>query len=127
MKSNTKKIIAVLLVLMLSLSVLSACGGETLSGKYICIDMVSEDDEMSYADLKALMSFAEEEWVDPYLEFLDGENFKIEFMDEGENGTYKVNGNSIDLTSDGETITGKIDGKKITLEIEGTKMVFEKK
>ena len=127
MKSNTKKIIAVLLVLMLSLSVLSACGGETLSGKYICIDMVSEDEEMSYADLKAFMAFAEEEWIDPYLEFLDGDNFKIEFMDEVENGTYKVNGNSIDLTSDGETITGKIDGKKITLEIEGTKMVFEKK
>ena len=78
--------------------------------------MAYDDIDMSYADIKEM---AGDGWVDPYIEFLDGEKFKIDYIDDSETGTYKVNGKSIDMTIDGDTVTATIDGKKITLEENG--------
>ena len=129
-----KKSLAILLTLVLCVSVFAGCsGGDTkLTGKYILVEMKGEgeDEEVNLSELKAMYEMFEMEWVDPYIEFLDGGKFKMVFFDEvNEEGTYKVvdGGKAVEMTVDGETQKGTIDGKKISLGDDEMTMVFEKK
>jgi len=149
-----KKIIAIVLVLMLSISILAACGGdEKLTGRYILTE-ISEDGETykiedyikemkaeyeeSIRELKELyeemdIEFDESEYaIDEsdfhgYIEFLSDEKFKIFVFGMEDEGTFKVDGKSIEMTIDGETAEWKIDGKKLIFEEDDAKMIFEKK
>ena len=80
-------------------------------------DMYDEN-EMEYEDSD----------FESYIEFLDGENCDVVFMGEHELGTYKSNGNSIEVTVDGESVYGDIEGNKIKLNTDDeVYLLFESK
>jgi len=144
---NMKKSIAILLVLILSVSVFASCGGSSLSGKYFVTEVEGDDGKLIKVEdyvneVKAMyeeygMEFDESEiysvFEGNYIEFFKDGKFKIVAIDEDDvDGTYKVDGKTITLINpdedDGEIeIKGKIDGKKIIFEEEYFKAVFEKK
>ena len=111
-----KKTIITLFVIMLSLSLVTSCSNNPI-GKYTLVSMtvsgknISADTEMD-------------------IEFFDDGTYKWKakggFPD---SGTYKLDGNSMTLTSKQVgKINGKIDGKKFIMDsFGGSKMVFEKK
>ena len=140
MKKNMKKIIAVLLVLMFCVSILSACGGG-LSGKYVLTQITNEEGKLvsledyvkaekaMYEEYDMLDEFDESVYEGSYVEFLKDDKYKmVKFGDASEEGTFKVDGKTVELTVDDETVKGTIDGKKITFDYgEDYKVVFEKK
>ncbi|MCL2815731.1 MAG: hypothetical protein FWD23_14130 [Oscillospiraceae bacterium] len=120
-----KKAISALMAVILVLSILAGCSGETkLTGKYICIDVTGGEDEMSWQDVKEMMG---DEWSDPYIEFSDGGKLVMDWFGVSSDGTFKVDGKSVEITIDGDTQKGTIDNNKITISDGDTKMVFEKK
>ena len=137
-----KKIIAVLLVLMLSVSILAGCGGG-VSGKYTIVqieedgevtiwaDHIKEMEEM-YKEYEGMEGF--EDYVfkasdyEMVLEFLSGGKCKWTQGEDSEDLTFEVKGKDITLKdTEGEELKGTIDGKKIVLDMYGSKMTFEKK
>ncbi len=115
-----KKSIIVLLAIVLCLSVLAGCGGSGLSGKYNLKTIEGGGMSMDAEGLAALGM------GEMYIEFLSDGNCNLSVIGETTAGTYKVNGNSVDITVEGETQTASVSGNTITLEIEGSKAVFEK-
>ena len=115
---NTKKIIALLLVLILSVSILASCGGSSLSGKYYAVSMDDEDETYDEGDF--------------YIEFLkNGKCKMVSGNYENTDVTYTIDGKNIKLISTeypDEPISGTIDGKKITFKDgDNYTIVFEKK
>ena len=124
-----KKALSVLLIFVFCVSILAGCSGDTaLTGKYICVEITGEDEDETLEALKELFESVGLDWVDPYLEFLDEDKFKMTLFSEDDiaEGTYVVDGKNIELTVDGDVQKGTIDGKKITLTEDGMVMVFEK-
>ena len=130
-----KRTIAVILVLMLGITIFAGCGGTKLSGKYNMVSMTSEGEEIVISEyieqMKALyeemeMDFDENE-MQGYIEFIDGEKCKVAVFGETGEGTYKLDGKNIEVTLDGETMKGTVDGNKITLGDDEATMTFEKK
>ena len=119
-----KKLLALLLVLMISTVILTACGGDSdgLSGRYNVV-AVTEGGETMTADQFVEFGLDLDEF---YLEFIDNSNVRFMIFGEVEEGTYQLTGNSVAITIDGETERAVIDGNKITLAADGTEMVFEK-
>ena len=118
-----KKTIAIFMVLMIIVSVLAACGGSGLSGKYYLFSM-TEDGET--AEASQLADYG----IDPdqfYAEFLPGNKFKMVVFGEVDEGTYKLDGKNLSMTVDDEEVIAKIDGKKIIIDIDNSQMVFEKR
>jgi len=118
-----KKTIAIFMVLMIIVSVLAACGGSGLSGKYYLFSM-TEDGET--AEAAQLADYG----IDPdqfYAEFLPGNKFKMVVFGEVDEGTYKLDGKNLSMTVDDEEVIAKIDGKKIIIDIDNSQMVFEKR
>lgn len=123
-----KKTIAVFLVLILGVSLLAGCGGgTTLTGKYNLVSMTQDGEEQSIEDLKTeYESYGMGDFPEFYIEFKDGSNFAFIMYGETMDGTFTVNGKSVELTVDGEAVPGTIDGNTLTLEKDGAKMVFKK-
>ena len=121
-----KKAIALLLVMLVGIGVIAGCGGSgtKLSGKYYMV--VDEETKQLYEEYDMALP-------EMYLEFLSGGKLKfISTFDgetETEDGTFKITDKTVDITIDGDTVTGTIDDKKITVDFgddEGP-TVFEKK
>ena len=118
-----KRLIAILLILIFSVAMLTACGDDAgLTGKYY-LTSVTEGDETMDASTLAELGLDISGF---HIEFLDSNRFRIVTFDESEDGTYKLDGKSLTLSADGETIDATIDNSTITLDAEGTIMVFEK-
>ena len=136
-----KKTLAILLVLILSISLFAGCGGSgggnnatsepALSGKYTLTSML-DDEGNDWIELLLMMSEMGDEG-----EVFDLESFFIDFPggdkcvfsvigEEPMEGTFKLEGDSVEITIDGESIEGTIEDNKIILEDDGLKMVFEK-
>ena len=126
-----KRALFVILTLLLTLSLLTACssnngGGNTatLSGKYEIVSFTADGETHDAAAIKE-MGFPD--WN---FEFLSGNKFKYDFAGTVYEGTFKVEGSTVSLTVDGEEMSGKIEGNKITFDApdgEEGNMVFEKK
>jgi len=137
MKQNMNKAIALLLVLMLSISILAGCGGG-LSGKYVLIEMTGDDGKVEKLDdlkKQAKEFYDEMEWdfdeseMDITIEFLSGDKFKMTSVYDVEEGTFKVDGKNVTLSHPDQDndLKGTINGNKITFEEDDFVMVFEKK
>jgi len=117
----------IVLVLALVLS-LTACGSivgnnATLTGKYCIVSMETKGETVNAADLA-------EQDMDISAIYLEFSGSKVTLYAFGETieGTYKVNGKNIEITTDDDTVKGTLDGNRITIEFsEGEVMVVEKK
>ena len=126
-----KRTLALILVVLLSVSMLAGCGGgdKGPTGKYVLTVW-----EIDGQDFIALMKSLGGDAFDPstiYIEFQNDGKFTMEMDEDDASGTFKVDGKNLTLTMDGETLTGTVDGNKVTIETteDGStmKMVFEKK
>ena len=119
-----KRLIAILLILIFSAAMLTACGDEDagLTGTYRLTE-VTEGGETLDASLLLEFGLDISEF---YVEFLDNSRFRMVTFDESEEGTYKLDGNTLTLSADGETIPATINNNAITIELDETIMVFEK-
>jgi len=126
---KSRNILALLLALCL-ICTLAACGGSSLTGKYVIVDITDDPDGLTLDDLDALYKEIEdniENYV--YMDFHDGKAFTLVLFGEVEaSGSYTLKGKDLTLTTEGEAMTAEISGKKITWIYEnGAKLVFEKK
>lgn len=125
-----KRVLTFLMALMMVLG-LAACGGgggESAAGVYKITKMSSEGIEMTTEEMSELFGME----VDMTLELKDDNTFVLDlgFLaaegEEGNSGTWKLDGDALTLSADGEDITTTYDGKTIVLE-EGTEILtFEK-
>lgn len=115
-----KKILSVLCVLVLTV-MLTACGKETIVGKYTVVEMSSGGQTMSAETLKSLGMTIELEVKEDKTAFLSmmGEGIELTYDDKAFTGKDEETGEE-------KSIPYKLDGKKLTLEIEGEKIVFQK-
>lgn len=123
-----KKTIIMLLMLVIGISMLVGCGGSTtptLSGKYYFVSMTADGETVTVEDMTAFGVNPD----DLYLEFQAGGNFRIVLsgISVTQTGTFTVDGKTVTLTVEGDSLIGTIDGNRVTLENDGETMVFEKK
>jgi len=119
-----KKVLTITLALALIMTLLAGCGGGSdLSGKFIMTEW-----EMGGENYMELLGMAGMSASDFYIEFLSGGKFKMSVAGDSQEGEFKVSGNTVTLSLDGEGLDAKRNGNKITIEDEDYgKMVFEKK
>lgn len=115
-----KKILSVLCVLVLTV-MLTACGKDSIVGKYTAVEMSSEEQTMSIETLKSLGMTIE-------LEVKDDKTAKLSMMGESVDLTYddKTFTGKNEETGETESISYKLEGNKLTLEMKDEKIVFEK-
>jgi len=126
---KSRNILALLLALCL-ICTLAACGGSSLTGKYVIVDILDDPDGLTLDDLGALYKEIEDNIEDyVYMEFHDGKTFTLVLFGEVEaSGSYTWKGNVLTLATEGEAMTADISGKKIIWTYEnGANLVFEKK
>ena len=121
-----KKILALVLSLIMVLS-LTACGSSDVSGKYLLTSMKSEEMEIKKGDDNWNAIFAEADSVFSIELKADGK-CELFLMDEKTEANYEVSGDKITFTADGEDdkFEGTIKDGKLTLSIDTEEMVFEK-
>ena len=141
MKQFTKAI-AIILVLMLSVTILAGCGGTKLEGKFNKVSEEYDGEKQLIADIvnemKAWYESLEEEIpegaFDDYMEFLADGKCKVKTVYSAEvyDGTFTIDGKNIEVSVDGEVLKGTVDGKVITFTEEDEEYgdmihVYEKK
>ena len=115
-----KKILAIALVYIFAISLLAGCGGSpsetnmALAGKYTLTSM-----EMDGEDATPFFSELGMNTDDTYIEFLSGGKFNMKFVGEEAEGTFKVNGNTVTLTSEDEDLDIIIEGNRLIMGQEG--------
>jgi len=122
-----KKTIVVLAALVLSMSMMFACGkgdggkgGKAeLKGVYTITTVESPTNGKKTADQVGMALLT--------LEFFDGGKVEKGFggLKQGE-GTFQLDGTKLTLTIKGEKIEGTVDGKKVTITEDGLKKTYEK-
>ena len=142
MKQFTKAI-AIILVLMLSVTILAGCGGTKLEGKFSKVSEEYNGEKQLIADIanemKAMYEGLEQEIpegaLDDYIEFLADGKCKVTSVYVGAeiyDGTFKIDGKNLEVSFEGETLKGTIDGKVITFTEEDEEYgnmihIYEKK
>lgn len=130
MKINTKKRVLTFLVILAMIVGLAACGsgggGKNPAGTYNLIKMNSGGEEMNVAELAELFGME----IDITLELKDDNSFTLDlgFLADGEStsGTWKMDGDSLILSAEGEDATTTYDGKTIVLDLGSDILTFEK-
>ena len=110
-----KKILPLILVVLMMVT-LCACGGGDVDGKYAMYAVEEDGYCMKVADLG----------LDGGALEIDGDKFTLSFADETQEGECKVDGKKITLTAEGEDVTGTVEDGIVTIEEDGTKMYFVK-
>ena len=120
---KTKKILAVVMVMMLSLCMLAGCKSDPVAGKWSMTKAKVGDIEQDASALGMAMM----------LEFKDGKvNVHTKIGEDSqdatnEDGTYKVDGNTVSITdADGIAMTATLDGNTMTLTQESVTFTLEK-
>ena len=124
-----KRVLTFLMALMMVLG-LAACGGgsESAAGTYKMTKMSSEGIEMTAEEMTELFGMEVEMTLELKADntFVLDMGFLMAEGEEGASGTWKLDGDALILSADGEDITTTYDGKTIVLE-EGTEILtFEK-
>lgn len=117
-----------LVSLMMMISLVGCSGSKDPVGTYNLISMNSGGMELSVKELAGLFEID----VDITLELKADNSFLLDmgfFMeDEGESitGTWKLDGDSLILSRDGEELPVTFDGKTVVIDMEGEILTFEK-
>lgn len=133
MNTNTKKRVWTFLMALAMIFTLAACGGggggKDPSGTYELTKMGSGDMEMTAEDLAAIAGMD----VGIVLELTKDNKFTLDLgiladmAEEDISGTWKLDGDSLILSANGEDLPVTYDGKTIVLDMEGESLTFEKK
>ena len=122
-----KRVLTFLMALAMIVS-LAACGGGSKgpAGTYKLTQINSGGEEMSVKDLADLFGME----IDMTLELKDDKSFTWDMglWSEGESasGTWKMDGDSLVLSAEGEDLPVTYDGKTIAMDLEGEIFTFEK-
>ncbi|MDL2218163.1 hypothetical protein LJC27_05840, partial [Christensenellaceae bacterium OttesenSCG-928-M15] len=125
---NSKKMVALLSVLMVCAMVFAACGGTAASaeGKYVISAMKESSTGMEITgDLLATMLGGDTEAI--YIELKSGNNFVMVIPDEKGEGTYELSGETLKLTVDGDTQECTLKDNVISMSMSTATMEFTKK
>ena len=123
-----KWVFTFLVGLMMMISLVGCSGSKDPVGTYNLISMNSGGMELSVKELAGLFEID----VDITLELKADNSFLLDmgfFMeDEGESitGTWKLDGDSLILSRDGEEQPVTFDGKTVVMDMEGEILTFEK-
>ena len=117
-----KTLILLLMVLIVSVAMLAACGGGTqVKGKYV---LTSMEDKIEGKLDKAKLA---EAGMSMSIEFLDGGKCKLDMMGMVVDGTFKLEGKNLTITGpDDMKVAGVVEGNKITLEYDAESTVDDK-
>ena len=127
-KMNMKKRVLIFLMALAMLATLAACGGggKSPAGTYKLTQINSGGEEMSVKDLADLFGME----IDMTLELKDDKSFTWDMglWGEGESarGTWKMDGDPLVLSAEGEDLPVTYDGKTIAMDLEGEIFTFEK-
>ena len=127
MNANMRKQVLTFLMVLVMIVSLVGCGGKSSPvGTYELITWSSEGVEMSVQDVAALFEMD----VDISLELKDDNSFTLDmgFLTDGEaiSGNWKMDGDSLILSSEGEELSVTYDGKTIVLDVDGEIFTFGK-
>lgn len=131
MRKNIIGKVSVLAASAVCAAFLAACGGgSSLAGTYTLTSVEMMGVEMNIEDVAALSGLDSSDFS-VTIELKDDGSMVMNGEDMGigtEEGTWKENGDSVDLTSGGETMSAEVSGNSITLEepTTGMTMIFEK-
>lgn len=121
-EKNMKKAIAIVLLAVMILGLLAACGGGDgkYIGKYQFSKATSEGETVTLDDYADMMGISVDEVKDMIcLELKSGGKGTFTMGDEPAEVTWKIDGEKITLTAEGENAEGTIKNGVISLGIEG--------
>lgn len=127
-KINMKKRVLTLLMALAMIASLAACSGsKSPAGTYQLAKISSGGEEMDVQEMTELFGME----IDMSLELKDDKSFtwNLGFWGDGEDasGNWKMEGDTLILTAEGEELPVTYDGKTITMDLEGELFTFEKK
>ena len=132
-KMNMKKRVLALLMTLAMIFSLAACGdsggsggGESAAGTYNLTKMSSGGEEISMEEMSEIAGMD----VSMTLELTEDNKFTMDMgvLGDGEkvSGTWKMDGDSLILSAEGDELSVTYDGKTIVLDMEGEGLTFEK-
>ena len=127
MNTNMKKRVLTFLMALAMIFTLAACGGSNSpAGTYVLSKMGDSSMEMTVEELSEIYG-AE---IGSTLELAEDNTFTWDMglWGEGESasGTWKMDGDSLVLSAEGEDLPVTYDGKTIAMDLEGEIFTFEK-
>lgn len=123
-----KKRILILLMALAMVVILGACGssGKTPAGTYNLIKIGSGGEELTIEEMNEIAGME----IEITLELKTDNNFTLDLgiLGEGENinGTWKMDGDSLILSAEGDDLSVTYDDKIISMDMEGEILTFEK-
>ena len=133
-----KRIVSITLVVLMIAAMFVGCGSSSPEGLYkiktvngkSMMDSLKEEagDEMTEEQIKALLSFLGIDNIEEAITFelkADG-TLSVKMMGEESTGTWKVEGDKITMTIDGDSVTGTYASGKITVKMDDQEMVLAK-
>ena len=124
--SMKKRVLTFLMALAMMVGLVACGGGKSAAGTYCLTKINSGGEEMSVEELADLFGMD----VDMTLQLKDDKSFTLDmgFLSDGEStsGTWKMDGDSLILTAEGDELPVTYDGKTIVMDIEGERLTFEK-
>ena len=103
--------------------ILSACGGNSVVGKWKPDKVETDGMSVSFEELTAAIGIQ----LDVEFEFMSDGKAVATIMNESTEGTYKLDGNKVELTLDGETQTLELKNKTLTFISDEIKFTLVKK
>ena len=131
MKKTMKKRILALLMALAMMVTLVACsggnsGGKNPSGTYTLVKMSSGEEEITMEEMEEIAGMD----IEVTLELTEDNKFTLDMgiLAEGENtsGTWKMDGDSLILSAEGDDVSVTYDDKTIVMDMEGEVLTFEK-
>lgn len=123
-----KKILTSLMVLAMIASLVACGGGKNPAGTYDLTKMSGDGEEITVEELDEISGTE----VGVSLEMTEDNNFTLNMgilgdeENESISGTWKMDGDSLILSVEGEEVSGTYDGKIIVLDMEDVIFTFEK-
>ncbi len=127
MKKKVTKSLVALMLAVVCVFALAACGGSgsSAAGEYKLTKFKQNDTEMDIATLLGVLGVS----GDVVCNLEEDGNFSLDMTLLGEesiSGTWKADGSNVELTAEGETVTGTLSGNALTLSEDDMTLTFEK-
>ena len=121
-----KRVLTFLMALAMLVSLVGCGGSKGPAGTYKLTTLNSGGMEMSVEEMAALFGMD----ISVTLKLKDDNSFTMDMgvlaEDESISGTWKMSGDTLILTAEGEEISVTYDGKTIVMDMDGEKLTFKK-